>query len=134
MGEQILDRAELADQFAGSLLANPWNAGNIVRAVAHQGENIHHLVRTLNSPALENLLHPHDLDPFVHARWFVNENFVVHELAEIFVWRDHVGNEILLLSNTSERSDNIVRLPAVEFKDGNIERFDHAPDMGQGRT
>ncbi len=64
--QQILDRAELGNQFLSRLFADTGNAGNVVAGIPHQSQDVNDLVdcvRFATSPRLRRRPAPRNFEP-----------------------------------------------------------------------
>ncbi len=130
--EQILDAAVLRDQFARGLLTDARHAGNVVRGVTPQSEDVDHLFRPGHAPFLAHLGKTQDFGGVTRATRFVDEGLLRDELAEILVRRDHVGFEALLFGPADESADDVVGLVTVADQRRDGESLEQPPDIGQG--
>ncbi len=122
----------MCDEFLRGLLADAGHAGDVVRRVAPEAEDVPHLVGPHDAPLRQHLGHAEDFGVVALARGTVDEDMLVNELAEILVGRHHVGREIFFDGLAGERANDVVGFVAVEFEHGQVEGADEALDVGNG--
>ena len=126
--EDVFHGSPLPDQFAGDLLADARDAGNIVRGIAPQRKDVAHQLRVVDAVLLADGLAVDDLDAALGAPLFVDAAVVAHQLAVILVGRHHIdvvtGFDTLLRKG----SDHVVGLVTRHFENGLEFRKDVAAD------
>ncbi len=123
-----LEVAELPDEVASPLLADPGDSRDVVDGVAHEGEHVHH-------PFWRNaelLLHPlrvveRRARPF--APGVQNRHSVAHELEQVLVSRDDDHPHSSLEGQAGQGCDDVVGLEARGLDDGHPERLADAPHV-----
>ena len=133
MVEQIFDAAILSDQFLGGLLTHARNPGHVVRTVAHQAQDIDHLVDAFDLPLLQNLADTLNFN-VAGATRFTDEGAVRNQLPVVLVGCDHIGCKTVFLRLTGKRSDHVVRFPSGYPDNGQVERFAQAENVGKRRA
>ncbi len=129
--EHALQAAELLHQFHGGLLADPGNAGDVVHCIAHEAQDVLHLLgRPQPAPPLAHLLGAHDLGLPTALPGLVDHDPVGYELPEILIGRDHEGDIALGFGFFGQGADHIVGLEAIAFDHGDVEGLDDAADVG----
>ena len=126
MGEQILDGTELLDKFLGVLGTHAWASGDVVGGVAHQAQNVDELFGGLDAVFGIDLLYAQNL--FLER--VIDLDVGGHQLPEVLVSRDHIGEKSLLLGLVGEGADDIVGLIALNLKDGDAVGLQDAFDVG----
>ncbi len=132
MVERVFHRVVFLDELLRGLRADAGDAGDVVRRVAHEAEDVAHLVDADDAPFREDFRDAERLPAVAHARGAVDVDAVVDELAEILVGRDHVGGEAGGAGLAGERADEVVGLVAVELDRGQVEGADEALYVGDG--
>ena len=128
--QNVFHRSPLPDQFAGDLLADARDAGNIVRGIAPQRKDVAHQLRVVDAVLLADGLAVDDLDAALGAPLFVDAAVVAHQLAVILVGRHHIdvvtGFDTLLRKG----SDHVVGLVTRHFENRNAHRVEHPFHVG----
>ena len=129
--EQSLDAAELGEQLLRRLLTDARAAGDIVRGVAHQPEQVDHLTDVRQAILGEHLGRAHRLVIAAVARSEL-EDAVGDELPVVLVGRHHVDVELLLRGLCGDGADHVVGLVACDLKQRDVPRLDEPTDVGFG--
>ena len=129
--EQSLDAAELGEQLLRRLLTHARAAGNVVRGVAHQPEQVDHLTDVGQAILREHLGRAHRLVIAAVARSEL-EDAVGDELPVVLVGRHHVDVELLLRGLCGDGADHVVGLVACDLKQRDVPRLDEPADIGYG--
>ncbi len=128
--QNVFHRSPLPDQFAGDLLADARDAGNIVRGIAPQRKDVAHQLRVVDAVLLADGLAVDDLDAALGAPLFVDAAVVAHQLAVILVGRHHIdvvtGFDTLLRKG----SDHVVGFVTRHFENRNAHRVEHPFHVG----
>ena len=126
--EDVLDGAVLRDQLACRLVADAGDAGNVVRGVALQPDEVGHLVGPDAVPGLDTLgrVDVHVRDP---ARGHHQADVLRDELEGIPVGRDDGRLDAGLVRTVGERRDHVVGLPALELEVPIPEGLDDGPEV-----
>ena len=128
--QNVFHRSPLPDQFAGDLLADARDAGNIVRGIAPQRKDVAHQLRVVDAVLLADGLAVDDLDAPLGAPLLVDAAVVAHQLAVILVGRHHIdvvtGFDTLLRKG----SDHVVGLVTRHFENRNAHRVEHPFHVG----
>ncbi len=120
--------AELVDELDRSLLADPRHPGHVVDRVALERHHVDHLGRRHAQVFFDQGRVVQLLAAGVEER-----HVLVHELHQILVGRDQNHLEALGRGLLGERAQNVVGLIVLELEDGNPQRLERAPDVGQLR-
>ncbi len=131
MVERVFQRAVLRDELERGLGADARHARDVVRRVAGKTEDVAHLVDVRDAPFRQHLRDAERLRVIAHARGPVLQDVLADELPEILVGRHHVGGETGFFRLARERADQVVGLVAIQLEDREVERADHALDVGQ---
>ena len=123
VGQQILHAAILRNQFLRGLRTNARNAGDIVTGVAHQPQDIDHLINSIDAPFLEHLRFGQNLHLTTLATGFVNADPVANQLIVILVRRHHRGLETIFGGLVRHRADHIVGFVSGASDDRNSKRL-----------
>ena len=126
--QQVLDGAVLLDKFFGGLGTHAGAAGDVVGAVSHQSQDVDELGGGLDAVFGVHLL---DAQNFFLER-VIDLDVGGHQLAEVLVARNHIGEEPLLLGLVREGADDIVGLITLDLKDGDAVGLQDAFDVGNG--
>ena len=126
MLQQVLDGAVLLDEFFGRLGAHTGASGDVVGGVAHQSQNVDELRRRLDAVFGIDLLDAHNLI----LAGIENLDVGCHQLSEVLVSSDHIGEESLLFGLMRNCADDVVGLEAFHFIDGDAVGFEDALDVG----
>ena len=130
LGEDLLERSEFGDELFGGLLADPGHARNIVGSVAPEPEHVDGLEGILHLPEFADLRLVEDLGGVALTSRLIDQGRIGHELGEILVGRDHVGDEVALSFGAFRKSaDDVIGLPAGTFDHGDVEGLDEALHM-----
>ncbi len=128
MGQQILNGAELCNEFDGRLFADALHARNVVRTVSHQPHDFHH-ARRLDAEALQALRFPGPL--VFHG--VEDADLGREELKHVLVARDDDNVVAGLLGLHGQGADEVIRLIAGDAQARNVEGLDHAVNVGNLR-
>ena len=121
--QQLFDAAVLGDELLRRLGADPGYAGHIVRRIAHQPQDIDHLIDPLDLPLGEDFRHPQNLDLVAAAPRLIHKAPLGNELAIVLVGRDHVRRKSLGLGLFGQGADHVVGLPPRLAQDRDIKRL-----------
>ena len=128
--EDVLDRSPLLHQFAGALFADARHAGDVVRGVAPQREDVAHQLGIVDAVLLADSLASHDLDAPLGAPLLVDAAVIAHQLPVVLVRSDHVDIVTGLDALLREGSDHVVGLIARDLEDRDAHRLEHPLDIG----
>ena len=128
VGKDILALAPLADQFAGALLADARHAGNIIRRIAPDGQNIAHQHGVGNAILRANILRADNLHTI--ALLLVEVAVGADQLTVILVGRHHIYVVALLGATHCERADNVVGLISRNLIHGNTHSLQQTAQVG----
>ena len=129
--EQPFDAAKLGEQLLRRLLADARAAGDVVRRVAHQPEQVDHLTDVRQAILGEHFGRAHRLVIAAVARSEL-EDAVGDELPVILVGRHHIDVELLLRSLRGDGADHVVSLVARDLEQGDVPGLDESADVGYG--
>jgi hypothetical protein len=123
VGQQFVERAELLQQFAGDLGADAWHPRHVVDAVAHERQEIDHLVGPDAPLRLELSRADHRVVPQVQE-----PHMVADQLAGILV----AGGDRALPSGgdrpRGEGRQHVIGLVAGQFQAGDAHHVEEPPD------
>ena len=119
----------LAQQLRGAHGAHALHAGDIVRGVAADGQDVHHLDRRGDLPLLTDLRGPQQLVLSPALARTQLEDAGADQLAVILVRGDHVDLEPLAGEAPGRGADHVVGLEAGNHQHRDIQRLD---DLRQG--
>ncbi len=125
MGEDLLDPPELLDQPERPLRPDPRDAGDVIRDIPHEAENLHDLLRR----DAEALLHGGDVVGLVLHR-IGHDDVVGDELHQVLVTRDDDDLHPLSRLPAGDRPDDVVGLQPRLFEDRDVQPPDHLFDVG----
>ena len=127
--EDILHRAPLLHQLAGTLFADARHAGNIVRRIAPQGENVAHEHRIVDTVFGADRLAIDDLDTSFGTFLFVYPTVVAHQLPVVLIGRHHIN--VVTRRNTllREGADHVVGLVALDLQHRDTHGVEHPFDI-----
>ena len=117
VGQQVLDAAELGDEFLCRLLAYARTAGDVVRRVAHQAQHVDDLQGGLDVELRLDFLRAHHLEA-ARVLGAVHEDVLAHQLAVVLVGRHHVGGDALPSGFGGQCAYHVVGLVARHLEDG----------------
>ena len=123
-----LERAVLADQLAGGLVADPRDAGDVVGGVALEADEVGDLVGPDAVAGLDALRRVH-VDVGDAARRHHQRDVLRAELERIPVGGDDAGLDPGCVGEGCERRDHVVGLPALELEIAVAERLDDRPEV-----
>jgi len=124
MGEDLRDGAELFDQPLRPLRPDAGDAGNVVGGIAHQAEDLHHLLR----PDAEPLLDGSDVVRLVLHR-VDHQDLRGNELHHVLVPGNDDHRHPRLRLPSGDRADDVIRLEALLLDDGDRESPDDLLDI-----
>ena len=127
--EDILHRAPGLDQFAGALLADTRHAGNVIRRIPPQGQDVPHQTRVVDAVFFADGRPIDDFDP-VGAFLLVDAAAVADQLPVILVGGDHVNFVTRLRSLDRKGADHVVGLIAGHLQHGDAHGLDDPFDIG----
>ena len=119
--EQVLDRAELLDEFGRGFLAYSRDTGNVVDRVPHQSEDVPHLVGRLDLPFLPHFGIAENLRAAAGTPRPVQVGALRDQLGEVLVRGHHVGRRPGRFGALDQGSDDVVGLPPGLADHGNAE-------------
>ena len=128
VSEDVLALAPLANQLAGTLLANAWHAGDVVRRIAPDSQNISHQNGVRDAILCANILRTHNLHAI--ALLLVEVATLANQLTVILVGRYHIYIIPLGRCSHSQRADNIVSLKAFNLVDGYAHSLQQTTQVG----
>ena len=128
MGDDLLERAVLRDQLTGGLVPDPGDAGDVVRRVALQADEVRHLVGADAVPELDPLGRV-DVDVRDAPRRHHQRDVLAAELERVPVGGDDTGADPGLVRARGERRDHVVRLPPLELEVRVAERLDDRAEV-----
>ena len=126
--EHALERPVLRDQLPGRLVADPGNAGDVVRGVALEADEVRHLLGR-DAVARLDALGRVDVDVRDAARRHHQADVLRAELERVAVGRDDAGLDPRLVGARGERRDHVVGLPALELEVPVAERLDDRAEV-----
>ena len=112
MRQHIVYTTKLLQQLHRSLLSHAWATRYIVRRITHQSQQVNHLRCRFQPPFFQHLCHAERIKSRAAKSWFIDFNILCHQLTIILIWRHHQHLKPLLLSQTSQRANHIIRLIA----------------------
>ena len=119
--QQVFHGAEFPDQQLGRFLPHAGQARNIVGAVAHQGQDVDHLLRPFDAPVFLQFF---QVDHFVVVAALAGPPQVAgggNELAQVLVLGNHVGVELLrIVRKAGKGAYRIVRLIPLIAQNGYV--------------
>ena len=129
--EQVIDRAELLQQFDGGLLPHSGTTRDVVGGIAHERQQVDDLTLVAQSVLLADLFRSHLFKPSgvlgaVHVHTFGDE------LAVVLVRRSHQHLKALLFRQGSYRADDIVRLKTRTLQACDMHGVEQVFDDGHG--
>ena len=126
--DHLLERPVLPDQLPGGLVADPRDAGDVVRGVALEPDEVRDLLRPDPVARLDAIgrVHVHVGDP---ARSHHQRDVLRDELEGVAVRRDDGRLDARLVGVRRERGDDVVRLPALELEVAVAERLDDRAEV-----
>ena len=126
--DHLLERAVLPDQLAGGLVADARDAGDVVRGVALEADEVGNLLGP-DPVARLDALRRVDVDVRDPARRHHQRHVVGDELERVAVGGDDGRLDPRLVGLRRERGDDVVRLPALELEVAVAERLDDRPEV-----
>jgi hypothetical protein len=106
------------------------NAGDIVHAIAHHAQVVHHLVHLFDVKALFDLRYAPGFGGIAHATRAVHKDMLAHELPKILIGRHHVHVKVFLFGPFGQGTDHVIGLVAIHTYEGNIESIGQPADVG----
>ena len=116
--EKVINGAELRDEFCCGLFSDTRTARNVVRCVSHETEQVNDLFCPFNPIFFTNLLRSERLQSSAPVFWAAHENPRFHQLRIVFVGSHEVNFKSLFGCLQGECADDIVRLKARHFENG----------------
>ena len=117
--KQVVERAISGDQLAGALVADAGHALDVVDRVAHQREDVDHLLRRHTKLLLDG----GGVVPGALVARVEHADAVANELKEVLVERDDDRVEAGVDGLQRQRPDDVVGFIAIRCDDGDAERF-----------
>ena len=128
MGEQIVERAKLAEPFVRDLRPDQRHAGNVVDGIAHQGLKIDDLFRPDSPFFLERCgIEDQILANVEHAHAIGNQ------LPAILVAGYQQAIPAGLFDHSRHGGQNVVGFEALALQNRNSQRRQHSPNVGNLR-
>ena len=118
--EEVVERPELLDQALGRFFSDPRDAGDVVRGVPSQGEDVGHLGRARPEDLQDLGLVEEDV-----FRGVIDEGELVHELEEVLVGRDDHGRVAPGGGPAGQRPEDVVGFVSRLDEDRDAEGRDH---------
>ena len=129
-GVHLLDAAVVGEQFLGAHLSDAWHAGDVVGGITPQTEHIDQLLRSFDLIFLANFGHTENLCWLSELAGLVHADVVGDELPVVLVGGEHQYLKALDFSVFGQRTDQIVRLVAVNPDHADLESVEDAFDVG----
>ena len=126
--QDIFHRPPLLHQLAGGFFPDARHAGNVVRSIAPQRQDVTDQLRILDAVFLADRLPADDFDTVV-AFLFVDLTVVAHQLSVVLVGRNHENVVTRLDALVRERADHIVGLVTGHLQHRNTHRLDDPLDI-----
>ena len=126
--DHALERSVLRDQLTRGLVADAWNARDVVRRVSLETDEVRHLVGP-HAVAKLDALGRVDVDVRDPTRSHHQAHVVRAELEGVAVGGDDAGLDRRLVGTRGERGDHVVRLPALELEVAVAERLHDRPEV-----
>ena len=118
--QQVFHGAEFPDQQLGRFLPHAGQTRNIVGAVAHQGQDVDHLLRPFDAPLFLELFQVNHLVVVAALAGPPQVTGGGNKLAQVLVLGNHVGVELLrIVRDACQRAYRIVRLISLFCEDRN---------------
>ena len=111
----------MADELDGCLFTDAGDAGNVVAFVTHEPQNIDDLIDPLDLPLFQNGSDVKLLKRSATVPWFVNRDFISHQLVIVFVGSNHENVEVFCGCLNCERANDVVGLEAGRPDDRYVE-------------
>ncbi len=127
-GQHALQVAELGQQLAGGLRADAGHAGDVVHAVAHQRQQVGHLLRA----AAELLAHLVRADRLLLDR-VLHDHAGADQLHQVLVGGHDRDLAARLHRSLGVGGDQVVRLPVRQLDGGHVEGGRRVPHQGELR-
>ena len=131
--QEVLDVAELGDEFLRGFLAHAGAAGDVVRGVSHQAQHVDDLPGVADVELGLYFLDAHCLET---ARMFgaVHPHRAPHQLAVVLVRCHHVRGDASPSGLGGQGADDVVGLVAGHFQDGDAVGAYDVLDDGHGEA
>ena len=133
IGYDVLHRAVFQNQFRGRFLAHARTADNIVDLVAHQRQQVNHLLRLVDAEQRAHLFRTADFSTLPLYAGTVDFHVAAHELTEVLVGRHDIGGKARLTRLERKRADNVVGLIALHLHNRNAVGTDNVLNIWNGR-
>ena len=124
MCDEVFHTTVFAHQYRCRLLADAWNARDVVGGIAPEAEDVDELFWVADAVAFAHLFRPPHLGWFAELSGLVEQDFVGHQLSEVLVGGHHIGGEALLFRLFRQGADDVVGLVAFHAVDGDVEGLD----------
>ena len=132
VSDEVFDGAVLLDEGFGGFFAEAGDAGDVVRGVAPEAEDVGNLRGVGDEPFFADGMGVDAFGVVSGAAGFVDEGAVGDQLCEVLVGGDHVGEEALGFGEAGDGSDDVVGFPSGVGEEGNAKGFGEAFDLGDG--
>ena len=128
--QDVLHRAPLLHQLAGALLADARHAGNVVRGIAPQRQDVAHELRIVDAVTFADRRAVDNLDAPSRALLPVDAAMVAHQLPVVLVGGYHVDVVSRLGALFRKGADHVVGLVSLDFEDRNAHRLEDPLHVG----
>ena len=126
--DHLLERAVLRDQLARGLVADSRDAGDVVRRVALEADEVGHLIRAHAVAQLDPLGRV-DVDVRDAARGHHQGHVLGAELERVAIGRDDARLDAGLVGARRDRGDDVVGLPPLELEVAVAESLDDRAEV-----
>ena len=131
-GVHLFDAAVVGEQFLGAHLSDARHAGDVVGGVAPETEHIDQLLRPFDLVLLADLRHAEDFRRLSELAGLVHADMVGDELTVVLVGGEHQHLKTLYFSVFGQRTDQVIRLIAVDADHRDLEGVEDAFDVRDG--
>ncbi len=129
VGQDVLHRTPFLHQLARDFLADTRHAGDIVRRIAPQGQDVAHEHRVVDAVLLADGRRVYDFDS-VRTFLLVNLAVVAHQLAVVLVGRHHIDVVARVGTLLRKGPYHVVGLVARHLQNRDAHRLQHPLDIG----
>ena len=114
MFEHIVDRPKLVDKLCSGLFAYTRTAGNVIGTVTHKCQKVDYLGWGRDTVSVFNFVHTHHIVPSA-VPWTIHVDVLSDKLTVVLVGCKHKGGNALAACQRCYRTDNVVRLEAIDL-------------------
>ena len=129
MFEHIVDRPKLVDKLCSGLLAHTRTTRKVVGRVAHKCQKVDYLGWGRDTVSVFYFVHTYHIVASAMP-WTIHVDVLSDKLTVVLVGRKHKGGNALAACQRCHRTDNVVRLEAIDLQDRYAHGFENLLYVG----